>query len=190
MENVTNASTAAQQQVAPKKPSLVIYYFGNGKGKTTAALGLALRASAYKKRVLFAQFVKGDWKTGEDQALSKIDYLDHKKFGLGFVYKTDSDARMNAHKAAAKTGLNFICDNFGNYDIIVMDEISNAIELGLVKAMDVTNMIHAIKDGRTLVLTGSARISQLVSCADLVTQMKKISHPFDKGVMAIESIDW
>lgn len=190
MGNATNASTAAQQPVAHKKQSVVIYYYGNGKGKTTAALGLALRASGYKKKILFAQFIKGDWKTGEDVALSRINYLDHKKFGLGFVYKTDSKKRTGEHKQAALQGLEFILDNYKKYDIVVLDEIANAIDLGLIDIKEVVSAVSTIKDRCTVVLTGRPLIKDLVKLSDLITQMKKIIHPFDKGVMAIKSIDW
>lgn len=190
MANATSASIAAQRQAAPKGQVLVIYYYGDGKGKTTAALGLALRASAYKKKILFAQFVKGDWGTGEDVALAKIDNIEHKKFGVGFVYESDSPKRMKAHIDSARKGLEFVRQNHRRYDIIVLDEISNAIKLDLLNAIDVYKIVVEIKKRRTIILTGSPRIKELIELSDLITEMKKIAHPFDKGITAVESIDW
>jgi cob(I)alamin adenosyltransferase len=190
MENVTNVPTAAQQPAARKKNNIVIYYWGNGKGKTTAALGLALRASGYKKKILFAQFIKGDWKTGEDVALSRINYLVHKKFGLGFVYKTDDKARTDKHKKAVLRGLNFILDNYKKYDIIILDELANAVNLGLIDIKKIILAVSITRNKCTVVITGRPLIKELAESSDLITEMKKIIHPFDNGVTAIESIDW
>jgi len=169
---------------------IVVCYYGDGKGKTTAALGLTLRASGYNRKILFAQFIKGSWKTGEDRGLSRHTNIDHKKFGLGFVGIEGDKISHRKHSVAAAKGIEYVKNNMARYDIIVLDEIHGAIEKKLIGEESVLEIIRSKKPTQTVILTGRPKIKSIIEMSDLTTQMKKIKHPFDSGVIAIKSIDW
>jgi len=169
---------------------MIICYYGNGKGKTTAALGLALRASGYRKKILFAQFIKGEWKTGEDKALGKLKNITHKKFGLGFVGIKNDQKPLAEHKAAAASGLEYVKQNMNKYNIVVLDEIFGAIKGKLVAADDIVALIKNKPEKVVLVLTGLPKISKILKYCDIATEMKNIKHPYQKGQLAQKGIDF
>lgn len=168
---------------------MILTFYGKGKGKTSAALGLALRASGHGKKVLFCQFIKGDWKTGEDIALGKIKNITHKKCGIGFVLPSDSEKKMREHFAANNDGLAYVDRNSGKFDLIVLDEILYAIRL---KLLDIDRVIAIIKKNKKsdFVLTGRYRFKKIVDISDLVSKIEKEKHPFDIGKNAKKGIDW
>lgn len=170
---------------------MVILYYGTGKGKTTAALGLALRASGYGKKILIIQFVKSpDFKTGEDVALGKIKNLKHQKFGLGFVAIRHDQHSIVDHQAAALQGLSYAISKISNFDIIICDEILGCIKSKLISQKAVLHLISLIKKGQTLVLTGRPRYQKIIEKSDLVTRMQEIKHPFQIGQQAQKAIDY
>jgi len=168
---------------------MIISYYGDGKGKTTAALGLATRAAGRDKKVLFAQFIKGDQITGEDIALKKIKLIVHKKFGLGFVGIMGDQKPLQDHQKAALEGLRYISNAFQKFDVIVLDEVFGAIDCQLIDENEICKLIQDMPKNIDLVLTGRPKISKLLRLSDLVTEMKKIKHPFDKGIQAKIGID-
>lgn len=170
---------------------LVIYYFGDGKGKTTAALGLALRATGADKTVKIIQFIKGDWETSEEKAAGRIHGIDLESGGLGFVGKIFKKHSLDEHRRAAKRSLETARQAArGDFDVIILDEINWAIKKTLVRVEEVLKIIDDLPASRTLVLTGAPKIDELIKRADIVTEMKKIKHPYDKGIKAIEGIDY
>ena len=170
---------------------MIITYYGNGKGKTTAALGLALRASGYNKKILFAQFVKSPKSiTGEDKALKKIHNLTHKKFGLGFVGLLKDSRSLEEHALAAQKGLNYISKHMKEFDIIVCDEILGAIKGRLLKESDVKKLIQSVLPSQSLIFTGRPKYKSILELSDLATEMEEIKHPYQKGTLAAEGIDY
>jgi len=171
---------------------MTITYYGDGKGKTTAALGLALRAIGDGKNVKIIQFIKGDWCSSEEESIKKIKGIEIEKFGLGFVGAPCDHHKHSDHEYCAKLGLNAAqkAINSPKYDVVVLDEINWAIQEYLIKEGKVVDLIKNCPKEKTLVLTGAPKIKELIELSDLVTQMKKIKHPYDKGINAIRGIDF
>ncbi len=170
---------------------MIITYYGDGKGKTTAALGLVLRASGYGKKVLFAQFIKSPKSiTGEDKALKKIKNLTQKKFGLGFVGLFRDSHKISSHIQAAQKGLNYVKSNMSRFDIIVCDEIIGAIKGGLIKVKEVEDLVKSFDSSKHLILTGRPKYKRLIDLSDLVSEVKEVKHPYRKGKLAIPGIDY
>ncbi|GIU70726.1 MAG: cob(I)alamin adenosyltransferase [Candidatus Nitrosocaldaceae archaeon] len=173
--------------------SIVIVYTGNGKGKTTAALGMALRAVAYNYKVCMIQFIKGSWKYGEMKSYERLKpEFEMIIAGKGFVGIIDDDKPIDEHKLAAMNALKISIEKVssGNYDIVILDEINYAIKLGLIEEDDVISMINNRAKNTSIVLTGNYASSKLIEIADLVTEMKEIKHPYKKGIKAIKGIDY
>ncbi len=170
---------------------MIITYYGNGKGKTTAALGLSLRASGYNRKILLAQFVKSPKSiTGEDKALREIAGLTHKKFGLGFVGLYSDKISPKEHREAAQKGMQYLLENLNKFDVIIADEIIGSIKGGLIDMSQVVELIKQLPAEKDLILTGRPKYLRLIGLSDLVTEMKEIKHPFRRGKMAKEGIDY
>lgn len=167
---------------------LVQVYTGNGKGKTTAALGLALRASGAGLRVYIGQFIKrGDY--SEIIMLRRLGpSIVVRQYGAGCYVKKPSPADCRrAHR-----GLELLARamHSGKYDIVIADEINCAIKAGLLANRDVLDFAAGKPAGVELVLTGRDAPCALLRKADLVTEMRKIKHPFDRGMGARRGIEY
>ena len=172
---------------------LVIVYTGDGKGKTTASLGLCVRAVGYGKKVCIIQFIKGSWKYGELDGIKKLaPNVELYQKGLGFVGIIDDKLDKSEHIKAAGEALAFANEKMhtGQYDILILDEINVAISLGLLETQDILRLIDLKPDGIELVLTGRGAPNEIVEAADLVTEMKEIKHPFNKGIEARKGIEY
>lgn len=179
---------------------LVIVYIGNGKGKTTAAVGLAARAAGAGKKVLFVQFVKsakakapGEWpQSSEIAALKKFPRLKVKIFGKGFVGILGDNKLRLSHVTAAQKGLSWLKAEIrkNKYQAIIADEIISAIELKLLIADEVKELFRLRDNFEVLVMTGHKKYNKLISSADLVTEMKMVKHPYYKGLIAQRGIDY
>ena len=172
---------------------LVIVYTGEGKGKTTAAMGLALRAAGYDRRVLIIQFVKA-WFTGEKAGFAHVPGVEFIQAGKGF-YKILGDKLPEAeHVHAAEAALNLASEriNSNQYDVVVLDEIIGSLTGGLLKLEPVLKLIDSKPVNLDLVLTGhhGERLPELLARADLITEMKKIKHPYDVKILARKTIDY
>lgn len=171
---------------------LVIVYTGEGKGKTTASLGLVLRAAGYKKKVLIVQFGK-TWFTGEIEGVKKLaPYVKLVQGGLGFVKIFDDHAPLSEHIKAANKTYDFLYKEVtsGKYDVVVADEIIGAVAGKLLKHSQVAKLIKDKPEGLDLILTGHHGKPSLFKLADLVTEMIPIKHPFEKGFLAKMGIDY
>jgi len=168
---------------------MILTFYGEGKGKTSIALGLALRASGYGKKILFCQFIKGDWKTGEDTALAKIKNLTHKKLGVGFVLPSDSKKQKKQHRDAGRNGLKYVEAEAKKYDLVILDEVLYAIKLGIFKTDGILSIIRRNKK-MDFILTGRPKIKKIIAASDLVSEIKKIKHPFEIGKKAKRGIDY
>lgn len=184
---------------------MILIFTGNGKGKTTAALGHAVRALGYGKKVLMIQFVKGQWQSGEELFNPK-SYSGGKlciiKTGRGFVKIAGDKLPISIHKKAAEEALKLTEKEIKSkkWDLVILDEINVAVKLNLIKASDVLKIINKFRESPRLVprksafpnliLTGRGAPKSFMKIADLVTEMKEIKHPFQKGIPAKKGIDF
>ena len=174
-----------------KEKGLIIITTGEGKGKTTAALGMGIRTLGHNHKVAIIQFIKGGWEPGESLAL-KI-YGDSLKFhacGEGFTWETQD---RNKDKALVKSSwskaLSYLKDI--NYKLIILDEIIVAIKLGYIDEDEIIKGINLRPELTHVVLTGRGASKKLIDSADLVTEMKLIHHPFrEQGVKAQKGIEY
>ncbi len=172
---------------------LVIVYTGEGKGKTTAAMGLALRAAGYGQRVLVIQFVKA-WFTGEKGGFEHLDNVEFVQAGKGFYQILGDKLPKDEHAEAAEDALALARAKIasGDYDVVVLDEIIGSVTGGLLNEEALLDLVDAKPLDLDLVLTGhhAKRLPKLLERADLVTEMVKIKHPYDKGIIAKKTIDY
>lgn len=175
-----------------ERKGLVIVYTGNGKGKTTAALGMVVRAVGYDWRILMIQFIKGDWMYGELEGFKKLaPNFELKRMGKGFVRIMGDKRPIEDHIQAAANALNYARENLDkDYDIIILDEINVAIKEGLLNVRDVIKMVKNRPAYLTMILTGRNAAKEIIELADLVTEMIEIKHPFKKGILAQPGIDY
>jgi cob(I)alamin adenosyltransferase len=165
-------------------------YTGLGKGKTTAALGLALRAAGQGLKVYIIQFMKGWPDYGELVSVEKLPNITLRQFGRPeFVNKNNPDPEdiRQAHRAlehARQIMLN------GQYDIVILDEINVALDFGLIGLAEVLSLLDARPEKVELVLTGRYAHPEVVKRADLVTEMLDIKHPYTEGVMGRKGIEY
>lgn len=183
-------------RLAPKEKGahgLIIVYTGDGKGKTTAALGMALRAVGRGWRVLMVQFGKGAWHYAElDSSQRLAPDFEIVPMGIGF-YKILDDSHTEAeHRAAAENALAFVREKIaaGEHDMIVLDEINGMFSAELLSVSDVLPILDNKPDDLTLVLTGRNAPPEVIERADLVTEMREIKHPYQKGILAQKGIDY
>ncbi|OGE87522.1 MAG: cob(I)yrinic acid a,c-diamide adenosyltransferase [Candidatus Doudnabacteria bacterium RIFCSPLOWO2_02_FULL_49_13] len=171
---------------------LTIIYIGNGKGKTSAAAGLAIRAAGTSLKVLYLQFVKGDWPSGEREVLSKLKGVDVKLMGRGFVGILGDRKPIAEHIKAAKNAMaeSIKALKSKKYDLVILDEAISAIESDLLTVDDVVKIIKSKPVQTHLCLTGHKRIKKLIDLADLVTEMRMIKHPYYQGILAQRGIDY
>lgn len=172
---------------------LVIVYTGGGKGKTSAALGLVLRAVGYNHKVCMIQFVKGSWHYGElDSAKRLAPEFELVTAGKGFVGILDDKSPREEHVKAANDTLAISKEKImsGKFDVVILDEINYAVQLELLKIDDVIDLIKSKPSELDLVLTGNHAAEEVIEIADLVTEMKEIKHPFKSGIKAKKGIDF
>lgn len=176
-----------------EKDGLVIVYTGGGKGKTTAALGMALRAVGYNHKICMIQFIKGSWHYGEIDSSKRLKpEFEMIAAGKGFVGIIDDKSPKEEHERVAQETIKICKEKIqsGKYDIIILDEVNYAVNLGLISVNDVLELIKIRPVGLNLVLTGNYAVPEIIEQADLVTEMKEIKHPFQDGIKAKKGIDF
>ena len=176
-----------------KEDGLTIVYTGKGKGKTTAALGIALRAVGYKKKICMIQFIKGSWHYGEMDSSKRLGpEFEIVAIGKGFVGIIDDKSPKEDHREIAKEAIRISNEKIqsGNYDIVILDEINYAVNLELISVNDVLNLIKSKPSDVDMILTGNYAKDEVIKLADLVTEMREIKHPFQNGIKAKKGIDF
>jgi len=174
-----------QQQI---QRGLIHVYTGNGKGKTTASLGLALRAAGHGMTTVIVQFIKSA-ECGEHRALESLGPLVQVLVaGNGFVRDEPGTADLGCASSALRTVRTIMAGR--GCDILVLDEINCALSLGLVELQEVLDLLAAKPPEMELVLTGRGAPPEVVSRADLVTEMKAVKHPFEQGRPARAGIEY
>jgi len=170
---------------------LVIVHTGNGKGKTTAALGLALRAVGQGLKVSVVQFIKGSWKYGELRAPEFLPGFEIQAMGRGFVDPGSAEPHPE-DLALARETFAAARDKVvsGRYDLVILDEVNYAVRFGLLGVESVLQLIREKPPQVHLVLTGRDARPEVVEAADLVTEMREVKHPFASGVKAQRGIEF
>jgi len=172
------------------KKGLVEIFTGDGRGKTSAALGIVLRALGHDFRVCIIHFMKGNYPYGEQETLARLSGVTVRPFGrLSFVdpknvEQEDKDEAKKALDAAREAMLS------GDYDLVVLDEVNVASGWGLVGLDEVIRLVEDRPEGVELILTGRHADRRLMKIADLVTEMVAIKHPFDEGIEARPGLDY
>lgn len=182
-----------------KKPAVVIVYDGDGKGKTSASLGLMTRALGSDMRVHFIQFIK-HWTVGEHRFIERIqplygDKLAFHRGGLGFFNAADLSAANvsdDEHRRAAKETYELALESVsdGKYDLVICDEINNAVNDGLLSEQQLEKLLTARRPAVNLCLSGRGFPPALLHLVDIATQMKKTKHHFDDKFLANSGIDY
>lgn len=189
MQALQAKQKAKLAQTTDPERGLVLVHTGNGKGKSSSAFGVLIRALGWKKSVGVVQFIKGKWITGERQFFERLGGVTWHTMGDGFTWDTqDKDRDIAAAKAAFAKG----CDMMksGDFDVIVLDEINIALRYDY---LDVQAVIDGLKNrsARTsVVLTGRDAKPELCEYADLVTEMTEVKHPYAAGIKAQRGIDF
>ena len=172
------------------KKGLLVVFTGDGKGKTTAALGLAMRALGHKCRVGMVQFIKGSWKSGELISVKRFDDLmDIYTLGRGFLLDAED---IEKDKEAAKEAWEFAKDIIvkSKYDIVILDELTYLIKYKMVEEDEVIDFLIKKPNKLHIVITGRDASSRLVEVADMVTEMKEIKHPLNRGIKCQKGIEY
>ena len=176
--------------VVKNRKGLVQIFTGNGKGKTTAAMGTIIRAAGHGLRVSLVSFMKGDYPYGEYNTLAKIPGVEI--FSFGFRHLIDPSNVKPEEKEQAVMALakarEVICS--GKYDLVVLDEVNVALGYNLIEVDDVIRLIKDKPSAVEVILTGRYVNDRLIELADLVTEMVKVKHPFDKGIKARRGIEY
>lgn len=192
-ERMARRKEARDRLIATKtiEKGLLIVHTGNGKGKSTAALGLVLRALGHGHRVGVVQFVKGRWRTGERAALESIggDRLRLLVLGEGFSWESRDRARdVAAARAAWASGLEMLRDP--GLRLVVLDELNIALRSGQLPLDEVLAGLASRAEGTHAVATGRSAPPALLEAADLATEMTLLKHPFRAGVKAQPGIEF
>ncbi|MEN8141921.1 MAG: cob(I)yrinic acid a,c-diamide adenosyltransferase [Thermodesulfobacteriota bacterium] len=175
---------AATAEKSTAKKGLLAVFTGNGKGKTTAALGLVLRALGHGQRVAVIQFIKGSWHYGELTAAERFsDLLEFHVMGCGFTWKSDD---LEKDKAAARTAWAKARETIeaGQHDLVVLDELTYLVRYEMVDEDEILRVLAAKPPAMHVVVTGRYASERLMEQADLVTEMREVKHPYSQGVKA------
>jgi cob(I)alamin adenosyltransferase len=167
----------------------VIVNTGDGKGKTTAALGTALRASGHGQKVAIVQFIKGSWNYGEATALEHCSNIEMRRIGSGFTWLADDPAvpRTLAREAWE------LCHELAasdRYDLLILDELNYAVTEGFVSVDEILGLLRAKPSRLSVIITGRHAARELIDAADTVTEMRSLKHAYDDGRQAKKGIEY
>ena len=186
---LTSPPTVAPPRASTRASSLVLVATGDGKGKTTAAMGTALRALERGWKVCVVQFVKsGKWGSGEAKVLSGLG-ADWHTMGDGFTWDSDDLAR-SAEVARAAWGVAKDAISSGNLRLVVLDEVTYPVNWGWIPVDEVVSCITSRPGGVNIFLTGRDAPGPVVEVADTVTEMRNVKHAYEAGIMAAKGIDF
>ena len=182
------------EQLEPKeRKGLVVVITGNGKGKTTSALGIALRACGHGMRVCIIQFMKGDLYAGEWDGIKRLDCaIELHATGKGFCGIRGNPYPWTEHRANAQDAIDLVNEKIvsGKYDLMILDEINNALKLKLVDLEQVLDILRSKPLLMHLVLTGRDAHPKVIEQADTVSEIREIKHAYRKGIEPQPGIDY
>ena len=183
---------AERLQIRKTKKGLLIVFTGNGKGKTTAALGMALRTIGHGYKVAIIQFIKGGWTTGEEKAVKNLSSnISWHSLGEGFTWETQDRIRDEKLVLEAwELAKNYIKND--SYKLIILDEVNVATKLGYLASEEIITFLKSLNNRKNhIVLTGRGASDSIINYADLVTEMKLIRHPFkEQGIKAQKCVEF
>jgi cob(I)alamin adenosyltransferase len=167
----------------------IIVNTGDGKGKTTAAFGTALRAAGHGQRVAIVQFIKGTWNYGEVSALESCPSIEIRRIGSGFTWLA---AEPTIPRALAREAWGLSCELAASdrYDLLILDELNYAVTEGFVSVDEILDLLETKPSRLSLIITGRDAAPELVEAADTVTEMRAVKHAFDDGVPARKGIEY
>jgi cob(I)alamin adenosyltransferase len=172
-----------------KRVGLVIVHTGDGKGKTTAAIGTAFRAVGVGFKVKMIQFIKGSWDYGELHTAEKLENFEIVPMGEGFTWETKDRERDTEIADKTWSACSEAIEK-GDHDMLIFDEINVALSLGYLEVDKVVEALKSKPDDMHVILTGRGAPQALIDAADLVTEMKEIKHPFHSGIYAQRGIEY
>ncbi len=179
-----------EQEKQSNTKGIVAVFTGNGKGKTTASLGLAFRALGHGQRVCIIQFIKGSWKYGELESAKQFSkLLDFHVMGRGFTWKSDD---LEKDKAVAREAWNFTKKVIlgDQYDMVVLDELTYLPYYKIISEQEILSVLKEKPKTLHVVITGRYASDELIAFADLVTEMKEVKHPYKKGIKAQKGFEF
>lgn len=189
MKKVQAKHRAKVAEAQDPERGLVLVHTGNGKGKSSSAFGVVIRALGWKQSVGVVQFIKGKWITGEKRFFDQLGDITWHTMGEGFTWDTqDKDRDIAAAEAAFAKAVDMM--NSGDYDLVVLDEINIALRYDY---LDIHKVIESLegRDKRTgVILTGRNAKPELMEYADLVTEMTEVKHPYKAGIKAQRGVDF
>ncbi len=169
--------------------AMIHLYYGNGEGKTLAAIGQAIRAIGHNKRAVMIQFLKGRKNIGEILAASKINDFEIYQFGSKRFIDLKKPSKNDIKRA--KEGIEFARKIIDQKPfVLILDEITLAAYYGIVKVEEIVDLINSTPKNMLIVLTGRKVPRKIMKLADLITKMDEIKHPFEKGVKARKGIEY
>jgi cob(I)alamin adenosyltransferase len=191
-ENMKALQAKQREKVAeavdPEK-GLVLVHTGDGKGKSSSAFGVVIRALGWKQSVGVVQFIKGSWITGERQFFDRLGGVTWHTMGEGFTWDTqDRDRDIAAAEAAFAKAVDMMTS--GDFDLIVLDEINIALRYDYLDVMDVIKGLEARNPRTGVILTGRDAKPELMDYADLVSEMTEVKHPYKAGIKAQRGVDF
>ena len=169
---------------------LIAVFTGNGKGKTTAALGLAFRALGHEHRVCIIQFIKGSWRYGELEAATRFrPLLDFHVMGRGFTWKSDD---LEKDKAAAREAWEFAAQTIreNRHELVILDELTYLSYYRIIEEEAILAVLRDKPETMHIAITGRHASEALIQLADLVTEMREIKHPYQHGVKAQRGMEF
>jgi cob(I)alamin adenosyltransferase len=189
MQDVQAKQRKKVSELADPEKGLVLVHTGNGKGKSSSAFGVIIRALGWKQKVGVVQFIKGKWITGERQFFDRLGEVTWHTMGEGFTWDTqDKERDIAAAQAAFAKGVEMM--KSGDYDLIVMDEINIAMRYDYLSVAEVIAGLEARDKRTSVILTGRDAKPELCDYADLVTEMTEVKHPFHNGIKAQRGVDF
>jgi cob(I)alamin adenosyltransferase len=176
------------------KRGVIVVNTGDGKGKSSAAFGVAIRAAGHGQRVGVLQFIKGSWQTGEQLAIARFPEIEHAVCGEGFTWDTQDrerdTARAHAGWERAKQMIESARNELPAYDVIVLDELNLVIDFGYLPVGEVVAALAAKPPHLSIVITGRGAKPELIAIADTVTEMRSVKHAFEAGIRARRGIEF
>ncbi len=180
-----------KKRLASKKAErgLVLVHTGNGKGKSSSAYGVVIRALGWGHKVGVVQYIKGTWKTGEKNFFRNLPEVDWHTMGEGFTWDTqDRERDIAAASKAFQQSVEMMSS--GDYDLIVLDEINIVLRYDYLDVADVVEALEARHERTSVILTGRDAKPELIDIADLVTEMQEVKHPYKAGIKAKQGVDF
>jgi cob(I)alamin adenosyltransferase len=188
------AQQDAEVRAKAEKRGVIVVNTGDGKGKSSSAFGVAIRAAGHGQRVGLVQFIKGTWKTGEQAALKRFPEITHVVSGDGFTWNTQDRAQdIASARAGWERGKEMIAQSRGEqpaYDVVIFDELNVALAYDYLPIAEVAEVLADKPRELSIVVTGRGAKPELIEIADTVTEMRPVKHAFAAGIRARRGIEF